>query len=310
MRDPDADIEAMLGGTLERVGASESVREASARLQTMIDAARGAPKPLVDPRTLPVRFTRLKAFALSAAHYLVACQDEIKNSIAIRMGAGFHAAIFENRPLVCFDGRRAGKAWERFQRAHLERNAVILNVKEYAIASGMVRAVQQHPRAMELLLDGTTTELGIDWAIGSRKCRSTPDAFAARFLTDLKSTRCAEPRWLAREALQRHYHAQLAFYADALEADRGHLPDDEYLVCVENVKPFNVVVLRMPDATREVGRRLCGGWWQQLQLAEASGHYGGYVESDIDLELPVWDSLPEHQAVEIDGELVDTGDIA
>lgn len=304
MRDENDDVIGMINSTLERVGESETVLAASARLQGMIDAARGRPKDLVDPCTLAVRFTRLKAFSLSPAHYLLAAQNEVKNSIAIRMGAGFHAALFENRPLVCYDGRRAGKAWERFERHHLEQNAVILNVKEYGIAMGMVNAVRTHDIAMRLLFDGTTLEHGIDWSIGARACRSTPDSFAKNRNIDLKSARCTEPRWIAREALRRHYHAQLAFYDDAIEDEIKTRPDEDYLVCVENVAPYNVTILRIPDATREVGMKLHRGWWQRLQLAEATGTYSGYVESPIDLDLPEWELEGAPVDLEVDGELV------
>ena len=303
MRDDDRDIDAMLDGTLARVGESETVLAASARLEQMIDAARGRAKDLVDPRTLPVRFTRLKQIELSAAHYLLACQDEVKNSIAIRMGAGFHAAVFGDRPLVCYDGRRAGKTWERFEKRHLEQGAVILNEKEYRIASGMVNAVKNHPRAMQLLLDGTTTEKTINWSIGSRACRSTPDAATATQTSDLKSARCCEPRWLAREALRRYYHCQVEFYAGA-RASVGPAPSELYLVCVENAAPFNVVVLRIPDATREAAAKLNRLWWERLLVVEATGRYGGYVENDIDLELPDWETEAKPITVEIDGELL------
>lgn len=304
MRDPEVDsFTADLEATLGRVGESEVTREASAKLNVMLDAARPVARQHVDPTTLQVRFTRLKAFSLSAAHYHLACQNEVKNTIAIRMGSGFHAAMFMNRPVVCYDGRRAGKAWERFEARHREQGAVILNQKEYAITAGMINAVQDHPRAMELLFDGTTTEHTIEWSIGSRGCRSTPDACTKARDVDLKSARSTEPRWLARECLRRHYHAQLAFYDQALETVNGVMPSENYLVCVENVAPYNVVVLRLPDATREAGVKLCRLWWEQLLLAEATGRYGGYVESDIDLEMPDWDAVPT-TTVEIDGELV------
>ena len=290
------------------IGEPQSVLAASARLQAMLDSAKGVTKPLVDPRTLPVRFSRLKAFALSAAHYLLWCQDDGEETLALRMGSGFHAALFANRELVCYEGRRAGKAWEQFELDHRERDAVILNEKEYAIAMGMVDAVRRHPRAMQLLFDGTTVERRIDWTFSERACRSTPDAFRSGpggWNVDLKSTRCTEPRWFAREALKRHYHAQLGMYDDAIAADTGTRPMETYLIAVENVAPFNVVVLRMPAETREAAAKLLRTWWERLLAAETLNYYGGYVEADIDLELPPYELAETSDlAVEVDGELV------
>jgi hypothetical protein len=220
----DSDIDALLGETITKVGGdAQNVIAADARLQTMLDAAMLEPKKLVDPKSLPVRFSRLKAFSLSAAHYLLWCQegdDSGGESLALRMGSGFHAALFANRELVAYDGRRAGKDWERFEQKHRERGAVILNRKEFSIAAGMVGAIKRHKRAMELLFDGTTVEHRIDWTFSGRACRGTPDAFRAdgAWNVDLKSARCTEPRWFSREALKRHYHAQLANYDDGIEA--------------------------------------------------------------------------------------------
>lgn len=302
----DSDIDRMLGATIEKVGGeAQTVIEASARLQAMLDAARGERRPLVDPKTLPVRFSRLKAFSLSAAHYLLWCQDNNEETLALRMGSGFHAALFNNRELIRYEGRRAGKDWDRFEQRHQARGAVILNAKEYAITSGMVDAVKRHDRAMRLLFDGTTVEQRIDWTFSGRACRGTPDAFKpdGEWNVDLKSARCTEPRWFAREALKRHYHAQLSMYDDAIESHIGKRPAETYLIAVENVAPFNVVVLRMPEETREAAAKLCRTWWERLLAAETLNYYGGYVEADIDLVLPDWEQAPELE-VEVDGELV------
>ena len=302
MRDDDSDIDALLGDTIAKVGESPAVIEASIRLQAMIDAARGERKPLVLPRTLLVRFTRLHAFSLSAAHYLLLCQQDINDSIAIRMGSAFHAHLFENRQVVCYDGRRAGKAWDRFEQHWAERKAVILNQREYVIAMGMIESIRRHARAMELLFDGTIREQTIEWSYGDRGCRSTPDALALTRQVELKSARCTEPRWFTREALRRHYHAQGAFYDDAVESFTGRRPDDDFVVACENVPPFNVTVLRIPDETREVGVKLCHLWFAALLNAEANDHYGGYVDGDVELELPHYEHAPIE--LELDGKLI------
>ncbi len=304
VRTDDTDIDAMLNGTFAKVGESPSVLEASAKLQAMIDAARGAPKGVIDPRSLPVRFSRLKAFSLSAAHYLLWCQDMTEETIALRMGSAVHAGIFLNRKIVCYDGRRTGKAWERFERHHQELGAIILNEKEYRIAVGIVDAVRRHERAMDLLFDGTVVEERIDWKFGDRACRGTPDAYCRTRNTDLKSARSTEPRWFAREAIKRHYHAQMSSYDDAIAFKLGAPPVEDYLVAVENVAPFNVTVLRLPDKTREVGAKLCRQWWEQLLAAESANYYGGYCESDIELEIPEYDDHHGPTQVEVDGRLI------
>lgn len=299
VRADDFDIDALLGDTFAKVGESPKV------LQAILDiAVANEPKPLVDPRTLPVRFSRLKQFALSGAHYLHAAQNELVETLALRMGAGVHAGLFEDRPLVCYPAIRNGKDWEKFKKKHLDSRAVILIESEYATAMGIVNSVRRHKRAMELLFDGTTIEQTFEWKFGDRLCRSTPDSHVVGVRnTDLKSTRTAEPRAFTRDALKRHYHSQLAFYDQGLEVHTGHRPADSYLVAVENVPPFPVVVWRMPAETMDVGFKLCRLWWEQLLGCEASGYYPGYVESDLDLEIPTYEPH-EPVTVEIDGALV------
>lgn len=301
VRGDDSDIDALLGDTIAKVGESPTVIEASKRLQAMIDASNAEPLPLVDPRTLPVRFTRLKALAQSGAHYLDACQEDELDSIAIRMGAAFHASLFENRKVVRYPGRRAGKDWERFEKRHKEQNAVILNEREYEVAIGMIGALRRHDRAMELLFDGTTRERTILWERPDRKqpCRATPDAYAPNRSVELKSARCTEPKWFMREGLKRFYHAQLGWYDDGLERELGTRPAESYIVACENAKPFNVTVFRLPAETREAAVKLCRTWWERLLAAETLNHYGGYVDSDVDFELPA-NELAEQISFEVD----------
>lgn len=306
----DADIDELLGSTFARVGDSPKVAAAAAELEAHIAAAAPAPPKLVDPRSLEVRFTRLKAWTLSGRHYLQACQGDVDESVAIRIGAAFHAGLFLNRPVRRFPGRRAGKAWERFQRRAADDDAVVLIDSEYAKTTAMIRAVKEHPRAMELLFADTVTERTLRWERGERKCRSTPDAvhMKADHQAELKSTRCAEPRWLAREALRRFYHAQMSFYDQPIERELGRRPGEDRIVAVENVPPYNVTVLRLTDEARELGDKLVHKWFERLLAAELHNYYGHYVETDVDLELPEYElsDFEQHApvTVEVDGQLM------
>jgi hypothetical protein len=202
----------------------------------------------------PTRFTRLKALASRRAHYLDACQDEDDlDSVAIRMGAAFHASLFENRRSCATSAVAPARIWERFEKTWKEIDAVILNGPEYEVAMGMIDALRRHKRAMELLFDGTTREHTILW---TRPIASTAVPRDARRVhedrsVELKSARCTEPKWFMREALKRFYHAQLGWYDDAIEHELGTRPAESYIVACENAKPFNVTVFRLPAETRE-----------------------------------------------------------
>lgn len=280
----------------------DPVNVATADLAAML----AEPSPLVDPRTLPVRFHRLKQLGLSAAHYLLSCQEDGEETVALRMGAGFHGILFGDKTVVKYDGRRAGKAWDAFEAEHLELGHVILNAKEHATTTAMVDRIRRHKRAMGLLFDGTILETSIEWSFAGRACRSTPDARhpgPGGWCVDLKSTRCAEPRWFAREILRRSYHAQLGFYDDAIECADVR-PAESYVVAVENVPPHCVTVVRITDEAKQLAARLLRQWWERLLAAEAANYYGDYVEADVDLELPEWAPGVE---IEVDGETMEVG---
>ena len=289
--------------------------EQTGELAAMLDASDDEPRPLVDPTTLPVRFHRLKHLALSAAHYHHSCQlGDGVDSLALRMGAGVHAGLFGDRPLVCYRARRAGKEWDAFRREHQASRAVILNEREMSIAQSVIASIRRHTRAMDLLFDwprSAVLEHTFSFELLGRACRATPDSYVPGVrVLDLKSTRSAEPRAFARDALRRHYHAQLAFYDEGLERYTGKRCDELYLVAVENVPPYPVVVWRLPDATRTAGARLVRAWMEQLLLAEQSGVYPGYVETELELVIPEWMRDDDEESdgplqLEVDGELVE-----
>jgi hypothetical protein len=193
------------------------------------------------------------------AHYLHACQDEELDSVAIRMGAAFHASLFENRPVVCYLGRRAWQGVGAVREAWKEIDAVILNGAEYEVAMGMIDSLRRHERAMELLFDGTTRERTILWnrPIARRPAAARrPTRFAKNRSVELKSARCTEPKWFMREALKRFYHAQLAWYDDALEVELG-APGRELHRRLRERQAVQRDVFRLPAETREAAVKLC-----------------------------------------------------
>ena len=60
-----------------------------------------------------------------------------------------------------------------------------------------------------------------------------------------------------------------------------------------------MTVFRLPAETREAAAKLCRSWWERLLAAETNNYYGGYVEADVDLELPA-NELVEQFSFEAD----------
>lgn len=290
VRSDDADIDELLGATLARVGESPEVLAQTAKLAAMLDASKVEPRPLVDPRTLPVRFSRLKLMGRSPAHYFHACQsDDFEETLCMRLGAGTHGLLFcKPGDVVLYDGHRAGGVWKRFQDLH--PRSTILNAREWREATSFANAVRRNEHAAELLFDGTIREETIEWTLGSRACRSTPDARGQKHIVDLKTARSADPKWFSREAFNRAYHVQLAFYDEAVVAAGGERADALYLVAVETEKHQDgfhpVTVYRIPDELRELGTRTWNLWFERLRVCEESQAWPEYAQGVVDLEPP------------------------
>jgi hypothetical protein len=257
-------------------------------------------RPFVDPKFIRTRFSLLKLFSLSAAHYLAACQrDEDGDTLALRLGSGVHAIVL-GQPVIRYPGRRAGKAWDAFEAEHADE--VILSEREWSEAQSMATAIRLNREAMAILFENTIIEERIDWTFLGRGVRSTPDARATYHVAELKTARTSNPAWFVRDALRMHYHCQLAFYADAIGAVTGHVPESAYVVAVEKTPPYPVTILKLTERALEQGRMTVRLWFEHLLQCEASNYWPAYTESIVDFDVP---DLDDGIELTIDGRSVE-----
>lgn len=250
----------------------------------------------VDPRTVPVRFSRLRQFMLSAAHYRAALEEDGADTAALRRGRAVHQLVAGEEPIV-YDGVRRGRDFEAVKSKH--PGADILNVREYDEARAIADAIMGHATARALLVDDVERERTIEWSIGGRRCAGTPDAFNARRVVDLKTTRSSEPRRFVRDGTFRAYHSQVTWYADGIRAAELGDPSELFVVAVEAAPPFPVTVFQLTPTAIDLGRRLYRLWFEQLLACEASDDWPAYaagvVPFDVEppLELDFGDELIE-----------------
>lgn len=240
----------------------------------------------IDPRTLPVRFSRLKHIARSPAHYFQACQwPDGEQSLSMRLGSGVHAIVL-GTPVVRFPGRRAGGAWDAFKAEHAGKT--ILNAAEWDEAHRMAQAITSHRAAMDLLFaDAAQIEREIKWRCMGRECSSRPDSWSPFRVVDLKTCRTAEPAAFTREALRMHYHVQLAAYQDAIGyATGGAEPERAYIVAVENDAPHAVTLFEVSPRALEQGARTWCAWFDRLLVCEATNQWPAYSEAPVLLDTP------------------------
>lgn len=259
----------------------------------LADELKAPERRLIDPRSLPVRFSRLRHIARSAAHYYAACQGDTGDSAARRAGRAAHALTL-GTPLAVWDGvtdsgrarPRNGKEWNAFKEAH--KGAEIVNGKERDHAQAVADAVRKHARAAELLYHrDTKLEHEVVWTYrNGRRCVSHLDAYRPGvFVADLKCLRDGNPASVQRTAIWSYYHAQLACYVEAAEA-LGHPTPKPYLIVVENTAPFPVTVMPVAADALEAGRALLASWFAKLAACEAAGAWPGYAQDDVELTMP------------------------
>lgn len=252
----------------------------------LVDELRSSERRLVDPRSMPARFHNLKAMGQSAAHCLSSFQDpDWKDTLALRVGKGVHAILFD-LPIAIWTGKvRNGKAWDAFRLEH--DGKTILTRKEHARAQAVADSIRRHHEASLLLFsDDAVREQTILWAQCGRARRSTPDVRGRYHVVELKTTRCAEPNRFCRDAMFRGYHAQLADQRAAIQHETGVLVPKAYIVAVETVAPYPVTVLELTERALERGAALVRGWLERLLVCEASGSWPAYAECSVPFDVP------------------------
>ena len=238
----------------------------------------------------PVRFSRLKLFGKSAAHFR---EGKDFDTSPTRKGTALHSLLIGDADRVkVYEGKRdpRSKAYQDFLEANPDCGKP-LSPREMVDVQGMRKAIEKHARAM-VLLDGIREER-IEWTMAGRACAGTPDvvhlsqASGSKILVELKTGQSSAPdlfRWQARKLA---YHAQLAWYAHGLEAANVYTPGpvvEQYIVAVESAPPYPVTVFRVTDALRRAGERQYRIWFEQLLVCERTGNWPAYVESDVDLD--------------------------
>lgn len=243
----------------------------------------------LDPRTLPVRFSHLKKISKSPADYLHGLTED-RDTRPMRVGYGVHAICLGGDFRV-YDGERRGKDWQLFA---AENTAFrILTKAEHDEAKRIADAVLASDLARPLL--GGKTEAEIVWQHAGRACVSHVDSYRrrSRRLVELKVTNdsspakfCGEQRgtfFRPGQALSMAYHAQLAFYAEAIEVAEGWRPEEVYIVAVESQGAHNVTVCQLDAAAMAAGRELWLSWMGKLLACEEAGRWPGYAEEIVTL---------------------------
>lgn len=246
-----------------------------------------------------LRFSTLKRIAQSPAHlrHYVEHGQDAEQTAAQRFGTLIHALVLGGSVTV-YLGERRGNAWKDFKSEHA--GETIVTQSEHDTASRIRDAVFADPHAAELLKDAQT-EQGFTCDMFGRTCGGTIDIVNPAGVVDLKSTHTADPRRFSRLALSMAYHGQLRWYSEAARAKKLTTGTDASIIAVETKAPYLVQVFPLtPRCLTEAEKLICR-WLEQLAQCEASGHWPGYsqcpVELDVEPEADLdWSGMDEEEA--------------
>lgn len=242
-----------------------------------------------------LNWSSLKHMQDSPLAFRHSMDNERDDTSSMLMGRATHTAVLEpdrfRLEYVVYDGKvRRGKEWDAFQAANEGKD--ILKEDEYGACLAMRDAVRSHAIAADLLA-GAQVEKSVFWHRAGHPCKARIDAHNVdlRTLVDLKTTR--EPgRWFASQAAKLQYHAQLAWYWDALAAE-GTPPVQTKIIAVQNSAPYQVVVYDVPGYVLDQGRKVFEPLFERFLSCSKSGNWYGPGEDEsgaieIELQLPAW----------------------
>ena len=233
-----------------------------------------------------IRFSHLRAFGRSAAHGQHALKVEQKETYAMQRGTAVHAILFGTRKVAGYEGVRRGKAYEAVVEANPDTE--ILTMTEHDKARRMVDSIRASKVAAPFLQGQTEHTIKFRW--NNLDCRATPDVRGNGFLTELKSSKSADPSKFLWHARRMQYHAQLRFQQYASErptmVQESMEIRDHYIVCVESDAPYPVTVFHVEPEAIEEGERLLMLWAERLKNSASSDFYPPYTDCIVPLVWP------------------------
>lgn len=259
-----------------------------------------------------VNFSTVKWFAKSPAHYrhFVDSQAALRNALkfgtlddddteARLRGRVVSMAVFEpwvfDACAIWTGGRRYGRSWTTFQLEHATAPEIITEGLRDD-ARKISRAVRNSGQAMKYL-HKARCEVTIAWThrvapIAALpgweiECKCRLDALTDVAILDLKNSRKGDLEGFGRECGTYHAHVQAAMYRDAVLAVTGkRLPYK--LIAVEPEPPFVVQVYNVTEQQLTVGQQTYRDWLGHLNHCRTTRTWGGYADSELDLQLPRW----------------------
>ena len=251
---------------------------------------RGSAATYADIRA--VNWSSLKHMAVSPLLYRWRIDNPAPRSAALSVGSAIHCALLEpgkfDSRYAMYDGRRAGKDWDKWQEDH--PGVESLKPDEMERVEKTVAAIRSH-RVASRLVSGCRFEEATTWVDKETglACKGRLDAIAPTYIVDLKSARDPSPKKFERATAEYLYHGQLAFYLDgAVCAGKIEEGCPSYIIAAQSDEPYDVSAFQTAVETIDAGRALYRSLLRRLVQCTEADFWPGCCPDLTPLFLPKW----------------------
>jgi hypothetical protein len=217
-----------------------------------------------------------------------------KDTKAFDLGHAAHQLVLGAGPelvLIPADEWRTNAIKAEVAEARAE-GKVPLKPADWIVVHGMAEAIQKHPIAPKLFVDGAP-ERSMVWrdAATGVLCRAKADWLTRDGIVDYKTARSVRPSGLPKVIHEHGYYVQAAFYLRGFRAvDKTGLRRAPYFVFVAQEKeaPYLVTVFQLSDEALAYGDRRCAEALEKYRDCLAADVWPGYSTGIEDIDLPAW----------------------
>jgi len=228
----------------------------------------------------PLSFSSLKAFSVSPLSFLHYKLKKSAPTPSMLFGTLVHRYVLEpDRYLdsvVVYEGRRDKRT--QVYREFLEENEgkdVLTQAEADRVRYAGSRCLQ-HPLADEVLNNCIHFEMPVEFSREDIPHRGIVDACGPVVMCDLKTSQSVDPNRMQRTVYDQRYHMQAAMYMAAVGALTGSMPDEYYIIGIENIEPFNCHVFRLDDRLIQRGAAEWDALLQEWNEWDGSVQHPGY----------------------------------
>ena len=250
--------------------------------------------------------SRMDALHRSPAHFLAYLQEPHEDTAATILGSLTHTLamepeLFPLRYRAYPDVKGSTKEGKANRAEALAAKLIPISTETLAQAQAMAKALREHPVAAgAFLAEGTLFEVSVFWeehdeATGlTIPCKARLDVLnrdvpgLGCLTADVKKTRDASPRGMARSIAEYRYHVQAAWYRRGVYAAEGLHSDRFLLLCVEDAAPYLPALYEVSEDAQRLALLEIKEDVETLARCISLGEWPGYPDGIMTLDLPAW----------------------